>query len=86
MPGKLQTRWLGPYQIIHVFDNGTVQLTTIDDVPFKMLINGHRLKLYKHPQKKSKFMQQFEQPDLTTTQVPHPAAEVENLLRAPLQH
>ncbi len=79
-------RWLGPYQIIHVFENGIVQLTTIDDVPFKMLINGHQLKLYKQPQKKAEFMQQFKQLDPTTTQVSLPAAEGENLLPAPLQH
>ena len=57
MLGKLQTRWLGPYEIIHVFDNGTVQLTTIDQVPFKFLLNGHRLKLYKQPQTKAEFLQ-----------------------------
>ena len=77
---------LGPYQIIHVFDNGTVQLTTIDDVPFKMLINGHQLKLYKQPQTKAEFMQQFKQSDPTTTQVSLPAAKGENLPPTPLQH
>ena len=45
MLGKLQTRWLGPYEVNHVFDNGAIQLTTIDPVPFKLLVNGHRLKL-----------------------------------------
>ena len=45
MLGKLQTRWLGPYEISHVFDNGAIQLTTIDLVPFKWLVNAHRLKL-----------------------------------------
>ena len=85
MPGKLQTRWLRPYQIIHVFDNGTVQLTTIDNVPFKLLVNGHRFKLYKWPQTKAEFLKQFEQSN-PTTQVPLPAAEGENLPLAPLQY
>ena len=60
MPSKLQTRWLGPYEINHVFDNGSVQLITIDPVPFKLLVNGHRLKLYKQPPKKEVFLQQFQ--------------------------
>lgn len=30
--GKLQTRWLGPYEIEEVFTNGVVQLRTIDEV------------------------------------------------------
>ena len=29
--GKLHTRWLGPYIIDKVFDNGTVRLTTINE-------------------------------------------------------
>ncbi len=28
-PGKLQTRWLGPYEIQEVHDNGTLTLATI---------------------------------------------------------
>ena len=43
--GKLCIRWLGPYQIDKVFDNGTVRLVTIDEnqIPFA---NGHRMRLY----------------------------------------
>jgi len=47
MLGKLQTRWLGPYEINHVFKNGAIQLTTNYLVPFKLLFNSYRLKLYK---------------------------------------
>ena len=47
MTGKLETRWLGPYEVNHVFDNGVVQLTTTDPIRFKLLVNGHKLKLYK---------------------------------------
>jgi len=30
--GKIQSRWLGPYEIQQVFPNGAVQLQTIDEV------------------------------------------------------
>jgi hypothetical protein len=29
--GKLTTRWLGPYEVETVFDNGVVKIKTIDD-------------------------------------------------------
>lgn len=57
LPGKLHTRWLGPYEINHVFANGPVQLTTIHLVHFKILVNGHWLKLYQKPQTKEDFLQ-----------------------------
>ncbi len=38
MLGKLQTRWLGPYEINHVFEFGAIQLTSIDLFPFKLLV------------------------------------------------
>lgn len=47
--GKLQTRWLDPYKIDEVFANGVVRLTTIDPVRFKLLVNGHQLRLYHKP-------------------------------------
>ncbi len=56
----MQTQWLGPYAIYHVFDNGTTQLTTIDPIQFKLLVNGHRLRLYHKPQTKAQFLQQFQ--------------------------
>jgi len=59
--GKLQTRWLGPYDVAGVFSNGAVQLTTIDPVKFKLLVNGHRLRLYHKPTSKEEFLQQFPQ-------------------------
>ena len=43
--GKFQAYWLGPYELIYVFNNGAVQLSTIDPACFKLLVNGHRLKL-----------------------------------------
>jgi hypothetical protein len=44
--GKLQTRWLGPYKVDTIFDNGTVKLMTIDDAETPIFANGHRLRLY----------------------------------------
>ena len=44
--GRLRTRWLGPYQIDKVFDNGTVCVVTIDEEHMPLFTNGHRLRLY----------------------------------------
>ena len=54
--GKLQTKWLAPYEIQYVFDNGAAQLTTIDPVHFKLLENGHRLHLYHKPHTKDELL------------------------------
>ncbi|XP_059067805.1 uncharacterized protein LOC131858548 [Cryptomeria japonica] len=73
--GKLQTHWLGPYEIVEVFQNGAVQLATIDPIKFKLLVNGHGLGLYHKPVTKEDFLQQFYiQPPPTV-----PAASVEGL-------
>jgi hypothetical protein len=53
--GKFHTRWLGPYEVEHVYDNGAVQLRTVDSERRKLLVNGHRLKLYKKPLSKEAF-------------------------------
>lgn len=42
------SRWLGLNKI-QVFSNGAVQLETIDKVKLSLLVNGHRIKLYKKP-------------------------------------
>ncbi|XP_057843684.2 uncharacterized protein LOC131053093 [Cryptomeria japonica] len=57
--GKLQTKWLGPYDIVDTFSNGVVKLSTIDLVKFKLLVNGHRLHLYHKPLSKYDFLRQF---------------------------
>jgi hypothetical protein len=44
-PGKLKSRWYGPYLILQVFPHGAVEIQNIKDgSTFK--VNGHRLKLY----------------------------------------
>ncbi|XP_057841793.1 uncharacterized protein LOC131051344 [Cryptomeria japonica] len=55
--GKLQTRWLCPYEIEQVFDNGTITLETIDNARFELLVNGHGLCLYHKPCTKEEFLQ-----------------------------
>ena len=54
--GKLHTRWLGPYQVETVFDNGTVELKTIDDEATIIFANGHHLRLYRKPLTKEDFL------------------------------
>lgn len=48
--GKFNTHQPGPYEIDKVFDNGSVQVKTIDYGNVTFLVNGHRLKLYQKPQ------------------------------------
>jgi hypothetical protein len=56
--GKLQTRWLGPYEIDEVHDNGMVTLSTIDGSGSPFKVNGHRLRLYHQPPSKESFYQE----------------------------
>jgi hypothetical protein len=57
-PEKLQTRWLGPYKIKEVHDNGTVTLATIDRFGSRFLVNGHWLRLYHQLLSKESFCQE----------------------------
>ena len=43
-PGKLRSRWTGPYTVIKVFPYGAVELKGETSPEFK--VNGHRLKPY----------------------------------------
>jgi len=45
-PGKLQTKWLGRYEIKKVHDNGTLKLTIIDGSSYSFKENGHRVRLH----------------------------------------
>ena len=53
---KLCTIWLGPYEVDAVFDNGTVNLVTIDSARRPLLANGHHLWLYHKPTLKGSFV------------------------------
>ena len=54
--GKLRTRWLGPYVIEKCHDNGSVKIRTIEAEAIPLLVNGHRLKVYKKPLSKQEFI------------------------------
>jgi hypothetical protein len=55
--GKLTTRWLGPYEINTVYDNGAIKVKTIDDGQVSFVVNGHRLKFYHKPISREDFLQ-----------------------------
>ena len=48
-PGKLKSRWIGPFMVSNVFTHGAVEITSLDTgKAFK--VNGHRLKpFYESP-------------------------------------
>ncbi|CAH9138432.1 unnamed protein product [Cuscuta epithymum] len=60
-PGKLKSRWSGPFKVIKAYPYGTVEIEDANGGPFK--VNGHQLKLYHGgPIEKSKeilYLQKF---------------------------
>jgi hypothetical protein len=54
--GKLSTRWLGPYEVDTVYDNGLVKIKTIDADQTSFVVNGHCLKVYHKPLSKEDFV------------------------------
>ena len=54
---KLRTKWLGPYTVENCNDNGSVLIRTIDKKAIPMLVNGHRLKIYRKPLSKREFIE-----------------------------
>jgi len=52
--GKLKTRWLGPYTVEKCNENGSFLIRTVDEEAIIMLVNGHRLKIYKKKKRKRK--------------------------------
>ena len=50
------TRWLAPYTVEKCFDNGAVQIRTIDEEGIPLLVNGHKLKIYKKPLSRADFI------------------------------
>ena len=55
--GKVTTHWMGPYEVVTSFDNGSVEIKTIDDSQISFVVNGHRLRLYHQPISKQDFVQ-----------------------------
>lgn len=54
---KLTTRWLGPYKVDIVYDNGAIKIKTIDDGQVCFVVNGHRLKFYHKTISREDFLQ-----------------------------
>ena len=46
-PGKLHTKWMGPYKVTTVYPNGSLQLEDLQGVWLDNRINGFRVKKYK---------------------------------------
>ena len=70
--GKLRTRWFGPYVVERCHDNGSVQFRTIDEEAIPLLVNGHRLKMYKRPLSKQEFIDNINKSMMIVEQVPAP--------------
>jgi len=59
LKGKLRIRWMGPYEIDTVYNNGAIKIRTIDDDKTTLTVNGHRLRLYKKPLSKEEFIKEI---------------------------
>ena len=45
MPGKLRSKWIGPFEVLTIFPYGAVEIRSmVTGKTFKL--NGHRLKLF----------------------------------------
>jgi hypothetical protein len=45
-PGKLRSRWSGPFEITNIFPSGAIEIKGETVKPF--VVNGQRLKYYHH--------------------------------------
>ena len=45
-PGKLHTRWMGPYKVREIFSNGSLQLEDLQGNNLDTRVNGSRVKKY----------------------------------------
>ena len=43
-PGKLKSRWTGPFEVTQVFPSRAIEIKDRDRAPFK--VNGQKLKAY----------------------------------------
>ena len=44
-PGKLKSRWIGPFEVLQIFDHGAVEIRSLATSKV-FTVNGHRLKPY----------------------------------------
>ncbi|XP_042065498.1 uncharacterized protein LOC121809012 [Salvia splendens] len=47
MPGKLRSRWIGPYTIVAIRANGAIELQGGDPDSPSFMVNGHKVKPYR---------------------------------------
>ena len=47
---------MGPYEVVTAFDNGLVEIKTIDGSQISFVVNGNRLRLYHRPISKQDFV------------------------------
>ncbi|KAL1533292.1 hypothetical protein AAHA92_33195 [Salvia divinorum] len=47
MPGKLKSKWIGPFTIVAPRANGAVELKGSDPNSSSFLVNGHRVKIFR---------------------------------------
>jgi hypothetical protein len=52
----MMTRWLGTHIIEKFYDNGSVQIITIDEERIPLMENGFRIKVYEKPLKKQELI------------------------------
>ena len=55
-PGKFKIRWVRPYQIWEVGDNGAIKLSTLHGLEVPQVVNGSKLKIY-HARKSLSLLQ-----------------------------
>ena len=82
--GKLTTHWMGPYEVVTAFDNGSVKIKTIDGSKISFVVNGHGLRLYHQPTSKQDFiqncLQQNEKELVEGEAIPPPPDSLKNIL------
>ncbi|KAL1549358.1 hypothetical protein AAHA92_17473 [Salvia divinorum] len=47
MPGKLKSKWIGPFTIVALRANGAVELKGSDPDSNSFIMNGHRVKIFR---------------------------------------
>ena len=47
---------MGPSEVVTAFDNGSIEIKTIDDTQNSFVVNGHRIRLYHQPISKQDFV------------------------------
>eukprot|EP00253_Pinus_taeda_P011333 PITA_11333 len=65
---KPRKRWLGPYTMEKCNENGSILIRTIDEEAIPMLVNGHRLKIYRKPLSRQEFIETMEKAVLVIEQ------------------